>query len=87
VRAVLRVYLQRILPLIMRISTRNEPARFDEVLLGHDRPVRAAERFSGLAGGGFIGVERRVMMGFMSEYVAQSPIARIKGPLPVCALG
>ncbi len=75
VRAGLRFYLQRILPMIMRISTRSEPA---QVLMKFywdtiDQCVPPETILSVLRDGGFTGVERRVMMGFMSEYVAIKP--------------
>ena len=78
VRAMLRVHLQRILPLIMRIRTRSEPA---EVLMKFywdtiDQCVPPETILSVLRDGGFTDVERRVLWGFMSEYVAVKPLAR-----------
>jgi demethylmenaquinone methyltransferase/2-methoxy-6-polyprenyl-1,4-benzoquinol methylase len=59
----------------MRISTRSEPARllmkyyWDTI----DRCVPPEAIMEALRRRGFIGVERRALLGFLSEYVATKP--------------
>jgi demethylmenaquinone methyltransferase/2-methoxy-6-polyprenyl-1,4-benzoquinol methylase len=74
-RALLRIHLQRILPLMTRISTGSEPA---QVLMKFywdtiDRCVPPETILAVLRQGGFIHVERHVLFGFLSEYVAVKP--------------
>ena len=77
-RALLRIHLQRILPLITRVLTRSEPA---QVLMKFywdtiDRCVPPETILAVLRQGGFTHVERRVLFGFLSEYVATKPLER-----------
>jgi demethylmenaquinone methyltransferase/2-methoxy-6-polyprenyl-1,4-benzoquinol methylase len=74
-RWLIRTHLQYILPFMMRISTRSEPARllmkyyWDTI----DRCVPPEAIMEALRRRGFIGVERRALLGFLSEYVATRP--------------
>ena len=76
-RAMLRIYLQRILPFMTRLSTRSQPAQllmkfyWDTI----DQCVPPETILEVLRQGGFTYVERRVLFGFMSEYVAMRPLA------------
>lgn len=74
-RWLIRAHLQHILPLVMRISTRSEPARllmkyyWDTI----DRCVPPEIILEILRRRGFIDVDRRVLFGFLNEYVAAKP--------------
>jgi demethylmenaquinone methyltransferase / 2-methoxy-6-polyprenyl-1,4-benzoquinol methylase len=74
-RWLIRTHFQHVLPFMMRISTRNEPARllmkyyWDTI----DRCVPPEVILESLRRHGFIGVERRVLFRFLSEYVATKP--------------
>lgn len=71
-RWLIRTHFQHVLPFLMRISTRNEPARllmkyyWDTI----DRCVPPEVIVESLRRQGFIGVERQTLFGFLSEYVA-----------------
>jgi demethylmenaquinone methyltransferase/2-methoxy-6-polyprenyl-1,4-benzoquinol methylase len=74
-RAILRIYLQRILPFMTRLSTRSQPAQllmkfyWDTI----DQCVPPETILEVLRQVGFTFVERRVLFEFMSEYVAMKP--------------
>jgi demethylmenaquinone methyltransferase / 2-methoxy-6-polyprenyl-1,4-benzoquinol methylase len=74
-RWLIRLHFQRVLPLVMRISTGSEPA---EVLMKYywdtiDRCVPPGTIVDVLSRTGFVDVERRLLFGFLSEYVAAKP--------------
>lgn len=74
-QAAIRVYLTRVLPLFMRLATRNAHARmltryyWDTIVtcVPPDVIVEVLQR------SGFVDVERRVFAGFLTEYVATRP--------------
>jgi demethylmenaquinone methyltransferase/2-methoxy-6-polyprenyl-1,4-benzoquinol methylase len=74
-RWLIRTHFQHILPFLMRISTRNEPARllmkyyWDTI----DRCVPPEVILESLRRQGFVGVTRHALFGFLSEYVATKP--------------
>ncbi|HEY7648457.1 MAG TPA: class I SAM-dependent methyltransferase [Methylomirabilota bacterium] len=74
-RWLIRTHLQHILPFMMRVSTRSEPAGllmkyyWDTI----DRCVPPEVIVEALQRNGFVGVERRALLGFLSEYVATRP--------------
>jgi demethylmenaquinone methyltransferase / 2-methoxy-6-polyprenyl-1,4-benzoquinol methylase len=74
-RWLIRLHFQRVLPLLMCISTGSEPAR---VLMRYywdtiERCVPPETIVEVLSRTGFVEVERRVMFGILSEYVAAKP--------------
>jgi demethylmenaquinone methyltransferase/2-methoxy-6-polyprenyl-1,4-benzoquinol methylase len=74
-RWMIRVHLQRVLPRLIQISTSSEPA---QLLMKYywdtiDRCVPPETILDVLRRSGFVGVERRVFFGFLSEYVASKP--------------
>lgn len=74
-RWMIRVHLQRVLPWLMQVRTGSEPA---ELLMKYywdtiDRCVPPETIVDVLRRSGFVGVERRVFFGFLSEYVASKP--------------
>lgn len=74
-RWLIRAHLQHILPLIARISTRSGPA---QLLMRYywdtiDRCVPPEAILEILRRRGFVDVDRRVLFGFLSEYVAAKP--------------
>ncbi len=76
VRGLLRAYLQHILPLMARISTRSKPA---QLLMKYywdtiDRCVPPETIVEVLRRGGFVDVNRHVFFGFLSEYGAAKPL-------------
>lgn len=71
-RGAIRFYFTRVLPLVMRLSTRNRHAH---VLMRYYWDTIAAcvppeTIIDALRSSGFVAVERRVIGGFLSEYVA-----------------
>lgn len=71
-RWLLQMHFQRVLPLIMRISTRSRPA---EMLMKYfwdtiDQCVPPETILQVLRESGFVTAKRRVFAGFLSEYVA-----------------
>ena len=76
IRWAIRVYLQQVLPLIVRISTRSPDARllmkyyWDTI----DQCVPPAMILAALQQAGFVQVQHRVVGGCLSEYMAQKPV-------------
>jgi demethylmenaquinone methyltransferase/2-methoxy-6-polyprenyl-1,4-benzoquinol methylase len=71
-RWLLRVYFQHMLPLVMRLSTSSRPA---ELLMKYywdtiDQCVPPETILEVLSDSGFVAPTRRVLAGFLSEYVA-----------------
>ena len=71
----MQTHFQRVLPMLTRLSTGSEPA---ELLMKYywdtiDRCVAPETILGVLRRNGFVGVERRVFFGFLSEYVAVKP--------------
>ena len=76
IRQLVKIHFRHLLPLVVRISTRSAPA---QLLMRYywdtiDRCVPPETILSVLQGGGFVGVERRVLFGFLSEYLASKPL-------------
>ena len=77
IRWAIRVYFQKVLPLIIRIGTRSRDARllmeyyWDTI----DECVPAAMIVDALRQTGFVDIEHRVMAGCLSEYMARKPLA------------
>jgi len=74
-RWLMQTHFQRVLPMLTRLSTGSEPA---ELLMKYywdtiDRCVAPETILGVLRRNGFVGVERRVFFGFLSEYVAVKP--------------
>jgi len=74
-RWLIQAHFQHVLPLMTRISTRSEPA---QLLMKYywdtiDRCVPPETILDVLRRNGFVEVERRVVFGFLSEYVATKP--------------
>ena len=74
-RRLVQVHLQRVLPLLARISTRSEPP---QLLMRYywdtiDRCVPPATILETMRRAGFADIERRGFFGFLNEYVAAKP--------------
>jgi demethylmenaquinone methyltransferase/2-methoxy-6-polyprenyl-1,4-benzoquinol methylase len=74
-RWLIRIHFQRVLPLIVRLSTKSEPA---ELLMKYywdtiDRCVPPETILEVLRRSGFVGTDRYVLFGFFSEYTASKP--------------
>ena len=74
-RWLIQAYFQHVLPLMTRISTGSEPA---QLLMKYywdtiDRCVPPETILDVLRRNGFVEVERRVLFGFLSEYIAAKP--------------
>ena len=81
-RWLIRVHLQRVLPLLARISTRSEPA---QLLMKYywdtiDQCVPPETILETLRWSGFVDVDRRVFFGLLNEYVAAKPVGESAGP-------
>jgi demethylmenaquinone methyltransferase / 2-methoxy-6-polyprenyl-1,4-benzoquinol methylase len=76
IRWMVRVYFQRVLPLIIRIGTRSRDARllmeyyWDTI----DECVPSEMIVDALRRTGFVEIHHRVMAGCLSEYVARKPV-------------
>jgi demethylmenaquinone methyltransferase/2-methoxy-6-polyprenyl-1,4-benzoquinol methylase len=76
-RAMFRIHLQRIMPLLARITTGSQPA---ELLMKFywdtvDQCVPPETILEALGRNGFVDVDRLLLWGFMSEYRAAKPLA------------
>jgi demethylmenaquinone methyltransferase/2-methoxy-6-polyprenyl-1,4-benzoquinol methylase len=74
-RWLVRAHLKHVLPFITRLRTRSEPA---ELLMKYywdtiDQCVPPESILALLERSGFVGVHRRVLFGFLHEYVAAKP--------------
>ena len=75
-RWLVRMHLQHVLRLIMRLTTASRPA---QLLMRYywdtiDRCVPPETILEVLRRSGFVDVERRAFFGFLSEYVARKPL-------------
>jgi demethylmenaquinone methyltransferase / 2-methoxy-6-polyprenyl-1,4-benzoquinol methylase len=73
---VIRVYFQRVLPLLIRLATRNPDA---PLLMEYywdtiDECVPPETILAALRQAGFVEVEHRMFAGCLSEYVARTPL-------------
>jgi demethylmenaquinone methyltransferase/2-methoxy-6-polyprenyl-1,4-benzoquinol methylase len=77
IRWMIRVYFQRILPMVIRLGTRSPDARllmtyyWDTI----DECVPPATILAALQRSGFVEVEHRLLGGCLSEYLARRPLA------------